>query len=132
MPLKFEWDDSYCVENEELDGQHKNLFAFTNSLPEHMDKVSIQRAILAVVKHARTHFETEERMMKDIGYPGLEGHRELHNRLITRLNEVCEQPLDQDDSTFRFKKLLSDWISDHIMHEDMGYVRFARQRRKAA
>jgi hemerythrin len=132
MPLKFEWDESYSVENEELDGQHRSLFSLANSLPESMDKNAIRRAILAVVKHARIHFETEERMMAEIGYPGLAGHREMHNRLITKLNEVCEQPLDSDDSTFHFKKLLYDWITDHILHEDMGYVRFVRERRKAA
>jgi hemerythrin len=132
MPLNFEWDESYSVEDKELDGQHRNLFAFANSLPESMDKVAIQRAILTMVKHARIHFETEERMMAEIGYPGLPAHREMHNQLITSLNEVCEQPLNSEDSAYRFKKLLYDWITDHILHQDMGYVRFVRERRRAA
>jgi len=132
MPLMFLWDESYSVDNAELDAQHRRMFEFANMLPETMDKAALQRGILAIAKHARLHFETEERVMKEMGYPGLDGHRETHNHLITRLNEYCEQPLEGEDAAYWFKKMVFDWVIDHIMHCDMGYVRFLREQRDKA
>jgi len=132
MPVKFVWDESYSVGNPHVDEQHRRLFELASSLPETMNKLAIQRAMVALYQHFRQHFDDEEQLMREMGYPALEAHRRLHDDLITTLNEVCEGSLDSPHSARRFKKFIYDWVTDHILHHDLEYAWFARRERAQA
>lgn len=131
MSVQFVWDDSYSVGREDIDNQHKRMFNLANQLPEEPGKARVKMTIMDLYKHTREHFEAEEAMMKQIGYPKLDEHRELHNEFISKLNDVSVQSFDNDQSVFAFKKLLYDWLIDHILHHDKNYFRFTQDQKLA-
>lgn len=131
MPIKFVWDKSYSVGHETIDSQHRRLFELGNDM-QNVDISGVTRAIMSLYKHAREHFDSEEQHMKAIGYPKLEQHRELHNDLITGLNNVAKKPIDTVAGLESFKRFVYDWIIDHILNQDKKYFEFYRETFKAA
>ena len=129
MSIKFLWDKRYTVGNPSFDEQHKRIFEIANSLPEVVDEELIKNIIWRLFKHVNEHFATEEMMMKDIGYPRLAEHRQLHDELITKLSDISTQSFGSDQSVFQFKKFIYDWIIEHIMNADNGYFRFVQKKR---
>ena len=129
MSIKFLWDETYTVGNPAFDEQHKRIFEIANSLPEVVDEELIKNIIWRLFKHVNEHFVTEEKMMKDISYPRLAEHRQLHDELITKLSDISTQSFDSDQSIFEFKKFIYDWIIEHIMNADNGYFRFVQEKR---
>jgi hemerythrin len=78
-------------------------------------------------KHTSQYFDTEEQHMKAIGYPKLEQHRELHNGLITGLNNLIEKPINTNLGLEGLKKFVYNWIIDHILNHDKKYFEFYQE-----
>jgi len=132
MAIDFVWEDAYTVGDEEIDGQHQRMFRLANELPEVLDVPLVKRRIMDLYRHTREHFEAEEAMMKRIGYPGLDDHRELHIDLVTRLNAVSSGSFESARAVCDFKRFVYDWVLDHIMCRDKDYFRFAQERKGGA
>jgi hemerythrin len=126
MPIKFVWDNSYSVGNEMIDSQHRRLFDLGNEI-QSIQLSEVTRTIMNLYKHTRQHFDTEEQHMKAIGYPKLEQHRELHNGLITGLNNLIEKPINTNIGLEGLKKFVYNWIIDHILNHDKKYFEFYQE-----
>lgn len=126
MPIKFVWDKGYSVGNEMIDSQHRRLFDLGNEI-QNIQLSGVTRTIMNLYKHSREHFNTEEQHMKSIGYPKLLHHRELHNNLITGLNDLVQRPIDSNQRLESFKKFVYDWIIDHILNHDKKYFEFYQE-----
>jgi hemerythrin len=87
----------------------------------------VTRTIMNLYKHTRQHFDTEEQHMKAIGYPKLEQHRELHNGLISGLNNLIEKPINTNLGLEGLKKFVYNWIIDHILNHDKKYFDFYQE-----
>jgi len=105
------------------------MFELANSLPEVTDEGDIKGIIMRMFNHTREHFADEENMMKRIGYPKRAEHRKLHEVLITKLSNISTHSFDGDQSVFKFKKFIYDWVIDHIMNHDKDYFRFTQEKR---
>lgn len=127
MAIQFTWDQSYSVGNSEIDQQHRRMLELASSIPEKLDEPSIRQLLMKIHEHAQEHFTDEENMMKEIGYPRLAEHRELHETLITQLDGLRAQSFHSEKSVRRFKRFVYDWVIDHIMNEDMDYFRFSER-----
>ena len=128
MSIQFIWTDDYAVGNPALDEQHQRMFALANSLSEILSVEQIKKSIWHMFKHLNDHFSDEEKMMKEIDYPKLSEHRELHNELITKLSDISSYSFDSDESIFKFKKFIYDWLVEHIMIADKDYFRFLQNK----
>ncbi len=124
MSEKFVWDDLYSVQNEEVDNQHKQLFALVNKLEVGLDQKQVKAIIMDLYKYTRRHFASEEKMMKEVGYPKYEEHIILHDDLITKLNEISLQNFDDKEAIWKLNKFVVNWLTEHILHQDMGYTKF--------
>ena len=131
MPIKFVWDNSYSVGNEVIDSQHRRLFDLGNEI-QSIQLSEVTRTIMNLYKHTRQHFDTEEQHMKAIGYPKLEQHRELHNGLISGLNNLIEKPINTNIGLEGLKKFVYNWIIDHILNHDKKYFEFYQEQVKAS
>jgi len=123
MPIKFVWDKHYSVGNEMIDSQHRRLFDLGNEI-QNIQLSEVTRTVMNLYKHTRQHFDTEEQHMKAIGYTNLEQHRELHNGLISGLNNLIEKPIDTKIGLEELKKFVYNWIIDHILNHDKKYFEF--------
>ena len=126
MNMEFEWKEEYSVANQEIDSQHKRLFALINALTERSSDKSCKQAIMSLFKYTREHFSSEEEMMTRIGFPLLSEHKELHDDLITQLSEISSKPIDTDEAMVGLRLFVFNWLVNHIMKEDNKYFKFTK------
>jgi len=127
MSVEFKWNSSYLVGDKLLDEQHKRIFYLGNEI-SNMDSVSMKKVVMDLFKHTREHFDHEEKLMQEVEFPGFEEHRELHNDLIEKLGNIeLKSPNNNHCKAYIFRKLVYDWIIDHIMHQDKIFFNYYRQ-----
>jgi hemerythrin len=123
MPL-VRWDDKYLLGQEQIDDEHRSLFAMINAFydafMEDRDRARVLSLLNRLVDYAQRHFTNEERLMLESGYADLDAHRLHHERLfeqIFRLNEkLQDRTVNPAHDTVKF---LRNWLSDHIIQEDL-------------
>ncbi|MGL1903004.1 MAG: bacteriohemerythrin [Fibrobacterales bacterium] len=120
-----QWDIKYSVGNKEIDEQHQGLMAIIAECRA-MGLDEITRSILKLYKYTREHFTTEEQHMRDIGFPEVSGHIELHNKLLTDLTEFCEKPVNTASALNSFLEMLENWLDTHLLKHDHRYIVFAQ------
>lgn len=127
------WDDSLSVGIKKIDQQHQELVKIINSLVENEDASGHSEPIAHVLdrmtKYAAYHFETEETLMLDYGYPEAESHRSIHTQFKMKTAKFCLDAV-QGKETLPDDLLvyLRDWLAHHILQEDMKYKPFFLER----
>jgi len=124
-----EWNSSFSVGNEVLDGQHKTLFSLINQLHEgiinNRRRETLSSALDGALKYTLLHFATEEDIMRRHGYPDLDKHAGEHKVLVNKLTEYKKR-LDsgQEDLTLEVLMELIDWLHTHLGDSDSRYRPF--------
>ena len=128
MPV-MEWTDDLDVGFGEINEQHKRWIAIYNKAHERMmggrelETLAVD-ALREMVDYTRYHFECEEKLMADIGYPDLERHSSLHLSFTRRLDEISDQV--ERGTIFlnsEIIKVIQSWLVNHIMTEDKKIAR---------
>ena len=135
MPL-IEWDNSYSVNNAEIDAQHKKLVALLNKLHDTLlnapssqerDRV-LADTLKEMCDYTRYHFNFEEDYMKKINYPALKEHWRLHKNFGTKIFEHdYELRKGRLVLISEIISLLKNWLLDHILVEDKKYCLFIEE-----
>ena len=131
----FDWSKEYQVDVEQIDAEHHHLFDLINEYYiGHARRDSdrdIARLLSQLVAYAEEHFEHEERLMSDIGYPPLEEHKAQHTGLITAIFEIKER-LSTKSATADAEILafVKSWLTRHILEEDIHIGDFIRKKNK--
>jgi hemerythrin len=76
------------------------------------------------------HFDTEEQMMIDLGYPEIESHREAHQRFVFH-TAYFMATYRESGATIKNEILsfLRAWLVDHIVKNDGDLGRFIKAAR---
>ena len=127
MPHTLKWKDSYKIGDATIDAEHEQAFKLANQFLEAQDQAAQQVAAMQLYKHARQHFEYEEKRMRDIKFPDHKAHTERHNILIGRLN-IISHSIGKDgmDKKALFT-LMNDWAMYHIVEDDANLVAYMRK-----
>ena len=133
MPIAI-WSSRYETGIELVDTQHRTLFEAVNRLAASFGagttagQVKVSLDFLA--SYTFEHFQTEERFMQEMAYPGLADHRAEHERLVEKV-QVLQARLDQGKPvTMDVTIFLADWLKHHIHGADMAYVRFMQDKQR--
>jgi hemerythrin len=120
------WKEEYSVKVAEIDEQHKKLIGLINQLADAMSvgkgRDVLNGVLAELVSYTEYHFETEEKLFREHGYPEHEQHSRAHNELATKARELSaafdrgETKLSVDVMLF-----LSTWLNRHILDEDKQY-----------
>lgn len=82
-------------------------------------KEALGAILNSLVSYTKTHFEAEERLMKQHAYPGYLQHKKEHTRLMLDVGEVIKLyhagTVTLPDNVLQF---LVDWLTNHIKAED--------------
>lgn len=121
--LRLQWSETYECGHEEIDQQHRNLFATVNNLLQldssGADKKTIADAVEALLADTVEHFLFEEHILTQIGYPDAPSHQQAHQRLLDRANILLAQ-FQRDGaglaSLLRF--MIYELTAQHIMIDD--------------
>jgi hemerythrin len=128
----YAWKDEYALGVESVDEQHKYLFKLVNSIyaldESETSKARIKQIIFELSNYVKTHFDDEERLMQAIGFPELEAHRLIHQKMITQLSHLLDPPLKLDAIKSKLRVMGKKVLIDHIMDEDMKITHFLKNK----
>lgn len=134
----FRWRDSLSLDVPAIDADHKHLIELLNRL-HYMamagdDRQAVGAVLSELVEYTLAHFEREEALMRDAQYPGLAAHARLHEVLRAQATHLRERYLT-DPRAFdmeRFYLFVSDWLTMHILGEDMKLKPWVARREAVA
>ncbi len=127
------WDKSYNTGIDQIDEDHKKLLNMINNLRSSVlcntGREFERHTLQELVDYTETHFEKEERLMQEYGYPDYEGHKAQHDQMAQYVAGFIRR-YDEDG-----KKVLPDvadhltrWLIQHINGTDMKYVEFFQEK----
>ena len=132
MPI-VEWNETFSVKIEEIDGHHRHLVDLLNKLYDEFASGSLPGELGTVldelVDYATYHFSCEERRMGEASYPELPEHRAEHERFISRVNEIQADFLHQEAGVYlETLAFIKNWLTGHILETDARFGRYAASR----
>lgn len=109
-----------------MDNQHGILMDTLNELRRALlhgaDRLEVGQDLNQLVTFTRMHFESEERLMEQHGYPELEEHRAAHAGMMEKIVKMAQHA--QHAGTVDLHSVLSILRScylDHIEQMDRSY-----------
>jgi hemerythrin-like metal-binding protein len=135
------WTEKCRIGIEEVDQQHRKLFALTNALhSSSVDKSENQQEVFSMalrecVEYVQRHFSYEEQLLEKLGYPELASHRAMHKTFVQQIldsTKAFKNGQDERNSIviFNFVRFLRDWIMSHIMVNDMEWANWVKTQYK--
>ncbi|MCK5539057.1 MAG: hemerythrin family protein [Bacteroidales bacterium] len=127
---EYKWSKELEFGIKEIDEQHHHIMDLVNDFSkmdtEFFSRDDILDVFNDVISYAHVHFQSEEKIFKEAGYPGTEEHIKEHQKLLLRINNLFLS-FSEKDITHTVKEvaeLLKEWIEDHLMRVDKKYVSF--------
>jgi hemerythrin len=125
----FAWSDKYSLHIGQIDEQHKKLVGMLNELFDAMKAGKgndvLDNVLSQLIAYTKSHFATEERLMKAHGYPDHQAHKAEHDELTKQVVEF--QQRFQARSTglsMELMAFLKNWLINHIQGSDKHYAPF--------
>lgn len=108
-----------------IDDQHKVIVDYVNRLSDAvdaLDSMQVEDVLGKFAAYLKRHFEFEERLQQEAGYPFLDAHHRLHANFFARLENYRERFRHGEDVTGELRCMLADWLVDHLKYDDKDYV----------
>jgi hemerythrin len=122
------WKDDFTLGIPAMDQQHQQLIEQINRLDDAV-RISIRNpaipGILTALVHCTTsHFENEEKLLRETGFTELDGHLEIHQKLLRAVTDVMEKVKSGKlSASANLAAFLHFWLEKHIMDYDQQYAR---------
>ncbi|MDA7817477.1 bacteriohemerythrin [Sulfurimonas sp.] len=127
------WQNEYLVGHKEIDDEHQFLFhisneAFVLSEKDNSSKEKIKEIVMKLSLYIKQHFEHEENYMREIKYPHLMHHHEMHENIINEMNSFLKKIINMDTVAFEFELaiFIEKWLVQHIIYEDRKIKEFIK------
>ncbi|WP_227764366.1 bacteriohemerythrin [Zhaonella formicivorans] len=131
------WKESYCIGVEKVDAQHKELFQrvtdFLQALkgpgqwPDKVEKV--KETLSFMQSYVIEHFADEEIYQKEINYPDLDKHCQIHEdfkRDVGKYAEKLTATNYAEEVALEFGGKLMAWLIYHVAKEDQRIGEYVR------
>ena len=127
-----EWNESFNIGVEIIDGQHKSLVSHFNKLQSSIAKGQASEEIGNILKflvdYTKYHFKSEEELMARIKYPDIKTQKRDHQEFVNSVvNYLVKLKKGIPVNTFNMIHFLINWITKHIMKEDRKIADFIRE-----
>ncbi|MCU7846243.1 MAG: bacteriohemerythrin [Candidatus Thiodiazotropha sp. (ex Monitilora ramsayi)] len=127
------WDDSLSVGIQVIDDEHQKLLSLINNLQTSVlypTGESFERQALSeLVDYTKYHFEREEKLMQENGYPDYEPHKQQHEEMIAKVNVFLQSyENDREGTVDELTGFLKTWLINHIAGTDQKYSQFLRDK----
>ena len=128
------WKDEYSVGIAVIDDDHRKLLNLINQFQTAVfyrtGEQFEDEAFAALIEYTQTHFEREEQLMSENGYPDFEAHQAEHRKMI----DLVEARMAEHSKQGRQKAMeamatyLRDWLINHINGTDQAYAGFLHEK----
>ncbi|MCU7853144.1 MAG: bacteriohemerythrin [Candidatus Thiodiazotropha sp. (ex Monitilora ramsayi)] len=127
------WDNSLSVGITVIDEEHQKLLTLINNLQTavlYPTGESFERQALSeLVDYTKYHFEREEKLMQDNGYPEYEQHKQQHEEMIAKVSAfLSSYEKDREGTVDELTSFLKTWLIDHIAGTDQRYSQFLQDK----
>jgi len=116
------WDDKMSVGVDYIDQHHKTLIGLlieAKRAADASDRDMARYVLTALAGYTKYHFLAEERLMLEIGYPGIDRQREAHRGFLDRLKEIEDvYARDAAGAAKELVRYLTEWFISHIANDD--------------
>ncbi len=131
--MKLVWSEEMETGHPVIDRQHKKLVDAINELfdvllSESVDFGKVTEILQFLADYTDFHFSTEEKLMKRVGYPEFDAHKEQHTWFIAEVNNLIldflriqsgvAEAISLEELLEKMEKILVDWLKGHIMGTD--------------
>jgi hemerythrin len=119
-----EWKDSYSVDFDGIDDQHKKLIAIMAEVETAINTKNNNFSIVIDVvnkleKYIKEHFSYEEVLMEKHAYPYAESHLQQHNELRYKVLSINYDYIQESEDFYKSTlEYLLNWLINHIMKVD--------------
>ncbi len=121
-----QWEDYMEMGHAEIDKQHRTLIDEINKLcielgDKEPNAEKIKSHIKFMLSYAKEHFATEEKLMKEIEYPGYLNHYNTHRWFEKQVKNLVDDYVKfgpTHNMVVRIHHLLVDWLVSHICGTD--------------
>lgn len=119
------WTPECRMGYDEIDSQHRLLFAISNEILEIGNPKSQEAEIKYLLTHLRDyvekHFTYEENLMKEKLFPRLNEHKEKHQKIVSEINNSLINSSSMSQVKEKLETLLDAWVQSHILIEDRKF-----------
>jgi hemerythrin len=128
-----EWNNTFSVNNKEIDDQHKKWVDIYNQMHDSMmsgesSKEQTADILNAMYQYTRDHFSYEEEYMRKTNYHDIVAHHRSHkdfeSLIYSHIRDIQEGKLVLNTQVI---KLIRNWLVDHITVEDKKYAMLSEQ-----
>lgn len=127
--MTIEWDNSYCIDDDEINEQHQLLFQYVNDFLRAETDMAMTHSIIQLFKYTRQHFAYEEALMREISFPQYEQHLRMHDHLVSRLGALGDRIANGTINRAEVEGFIKDWALGHIPRADAQLATFLRNRK---
>jgi hemerythrin len=123
------WTQDMGLQVEELNQGHHRLMDKLNALltaTSSKDQMTVMLAFSNLTAEVQSHFDAEEKLMRDIGYPDLEEHCAHHELLWQTLDDlrfIVSSAQSFPDEAGLFESV-DQWLVPHLTHDDKKLADF--------
>lgn len=130
------FDDTLITGNEMIDTQHRELISriadFMECCERGDSKVQAIKMLDYLDEYTNFHFSAEEKLQKEVEYPGLKEHLAKHEEFKKNIQELyawldeAEGPTEEFAETVKEK--VADWLLYHIKSFDRSVAEYINMR----
>jgi len=124
---KLIWNNALECGIKTIDAQHRNLFEAGNKLLESVhhnpSESHVTLNVQILIEKVKSHFKSEESLLATWKHPLTEDHKDLHNNLLVRANDLLARSKSgtlSSQSILDF--LVDDLVYGHIASEDCRFL----------
>jgi hemerythrin-like metal-binding protein len=93
-----------------------------NSTSIETEKQNTINHIDDIISHIITHFNYEEKSLREVGYEEIQNHQKIHGHLLKRAQEIRDAvAFGKLDSLKAFAVIFEEIIVGHLLSEDMKF-----------
>lgn len=126
-----EFNSQHITGYHEIDKYHKRIFNFVNSLFE-LNKLrastNLKEKVEDLLNYIYSHFEFEEKLMKELGEVDFTHHYFEHNRFKEEVNKIINTCKDSEYCLiFELCKFIKNFFYEHIIYYDKKLANYLKK-----
>lgn len=130
-----QWHDEMATGDQDVDGQHRELLRRVDDLLKgakaQKGSEEIGKLMWFLKKYVRRHFRDEEKLQRESGYPGYEGHKAQHDMFFREVQRLETIYAEQGENTLVIVAVIHamcEWLRNHFRKMDKDLIEYLRQR----
>nr|WP_298690657.1 hemerythrin domain-containing protein [uncultured Dongia sp.] len=125
---RLEWLKSFETGVDEIDEDHRNLFALATKIGEKVWTRDSDFTVMLTefINAAQRHFAREEEILREAQFPGLDSHKRYHASLLSKaaeLKAICDAEQEPKQADICYSAMI-DFLIDDIVRGDSQFKSF--------